>query len=200
MSSTYAQGEFSRPESIGSAGFGFKTPAVSPDGSRFAYAAQDMASGSEALFIGDPKAPQDQARAVADLGPSSALAWSPAGTHVAAAESLATTSQIYDRMILVSSDGAASRIAVSEPFLSFFWSPTGEKIVYVAFDQIAQTFTWKYLDVAGGEPIKMIEFVPSVDFLTLLTFFDQYASVQLYMVAGRSPDIVQRDHRCRWSA
>ena len=175
LKSTYVQGEFGVPENIGSAGYGFKTPAVSPDGSRFAYAAQDMASGSQALFVGNLENPSNEARAVADLGPSSALVWSPAGTHVAAAESLATTSQIYDRMVLVTGDGANSRIAVSEPFLSFFWSPTGDKIVYVAFDQIAQTFTWKYLDVAGGEPVKMIEFVPSVDFLTLLTFFDQYA-------------------------
>ena len=175
LRSTYVSGEIGAQENIGSAGYGFKTPAVSPDGGRFAYAARDLASGSEALFIGDPKGSPDQARAVTDLGPSSALVWSPAGTHLAAAESLATASQIYDRMILVSGDGASTRIAVNEPFLSFFWSPTGDKIVYVAFDQIEQTFTWKYVEVEGGEPIKMIEFMPSGDFLTLLTFFDQYA-------------------------
>ena len=174
LRSSYVQGEISPPENIGAAGFGFKTPALSPDGSRVAYAARDAASGSQALFLGDPKAPVDQAKAVADLGPSSAVVWSPTGAHLAAAESLAATSQIYDRMILVSSDGAVARIVVSEPFLSFFWSPTGDKIVYVAFDQIDQTFTWKYVEVDGGDPVKMVEFVPSVDFLTLLTFFDQY--------------------------
>ena len=161
------------PRPLLTVGFGFRTPAFSADSSKIAYSGQD--DGSDALFTADFNDSLTGSRSVTELGPSSAFLWSPTADEIAVVESFSSTSQLYDRLVLVSSDGSSRKVLADEMVLAFFWSPTGDKIVYVVFDQGEQSFSWKYVDRSGGEAVELTEFVPSVDFLTYLTFFDQYA-------------------------
>ena len=160
------------PSPLLSVGFGFRTPAFSSDSSKIAYAGED--DGADALFTADFNDRLTGSRAIMELGPSAAFLWSPTADEIAVAETFSSTTQLYDRLTLVSSDGSSRRVLADELVLAFFWSPTGEKIVYVSFDQSDQSFSWKYVERSGGDAVELTEFVPSADFFTYLTFFDQY--------------------------
>ena len=166
-------GSLELPRPLVTVGLGFRPPAASPDGARVAYAGQD--EGTHALFMTDAEGSLDEGRAIMDLGPSAAFLWSPTADEIAVAERFSTAGQLYDRLSLVSIDGSSRKVLVDETFLAFSWSPTGDKIAYVAFSQADQTLTWKYIVLPEGEPIELIDFLPSPEFFTYLTFFDQYA-------------------------
>ena len=173
MQASFVGESLETPRPLLSVGFGFRAPAISADGSKIAYTGED--DGEDALFTADFNDRLTGSRAVMELGPSAAFLWSPIADEIAVAETFSSTTQLYDRLTLVSSDGSSRRVLADELVLAFFWSPTGKKIVYVAFDQSDQAFSWKYVDRSGGDAVKLTEFVPSTDFFTYLTFFDQYA-------------------------
>ena len=177
--------------SLVGASMGFKAPAVSPDGTRVAYAVEEDEGSS--LFMGNISLagsgvpPLSGARSVLDVGPSSAFLWSPTRDEIAVADTMDATQSLYERLVLLSGDAVSPTPVIDEPFLAFFWSPEGEKIAYIAFDSDRSTFTWKHVHRSGGEPIALAEFSPSSEFLTMLNFFDQYA----YSNAFWSPDSSQ---------
>ena len=57
---------------------------------------------------------------------------------------------------------------------AFFWSPDGHRLA-VAHRAPDGGLVWLILDVASGRTIVSAHFIPSTDYVTLLTFFDQYA-------------------------
>jgi dipeptidyl aminopeptidase/acylaminoacyl peptidase len=72
-------------------------------------------------------------------------------------------------------ESGAIRTLTSEQVVSFFWSPDGEKIAYVAFYPATQRMSWKVLDPERGQPRKLVDFLPTQDLFLMLAFFDQYA-------------------------
>ena len=160
-------------QSLGVVGTGFRTPALSPDGRTVAYAAKD--AGGDALFVAEARPRLEGSRAILDVGHSAALLWSPSRDEIAVADTSGESAAVYDRLTIISSDGASQTTVAEESLLAFFWSPDGEMIAYVAYDVDAEFFTWKLVARSGGAPVKLAEFTPSMEFLTLLTFFDQYA-------------------------
>ena len=178
-------GRLQPPQPLGPVGVGFRTPALSRDASKMVYAAESDAG--TALYVADTLPQLDSARSILDVGPSPAFLWSPTRDEIAVADSIDTTGPIYDRLTIVSSDGTSQKTLVSEPLLAFFWSPNGEKIVYVGFDSERRSFTWKYVDRSEGRPIELREFLPSSELLTIIGFFDQYA----YSNSIWSPDSSQ---------
>ena len=173
------------PQSLGNVGDGFRTPALSRDGTKMVYAAGD--DGGDSIYLANTRAQLAGARSILNIGRSSAFLWSPTMDEVAIAHTVGTTQSFYERLTLVSSDGASQKSLVSEPLLAFFWSPDGQKIAYVAFDPERRSLTWRYVDRSEGSPIELVEFLPSGDFLTMITFFDQYA----YSNSVWSPDSSQ---------
>ena len=178
-------GESQPPETLGTVGRAFRAPALSPDAGRMIYAASDE-SGT-ALYVADTRAELARARAILDVGSGSAFLWSPTRDEIAVADTTGTEETGYGRLTIVDSDGSSHRPLVSEPLLAFFWSPNGEKIAYVALDPERRSFTWKYVDRLKGRPVKLVDFVPSPETLTLISFFDQYA----YSNSVWSPDSSQ---------
>ena len=173
---------------------GFRTPALAPDGSRWAYSSGD-ASGS-ALYVGERGGP-DAAYRVMDTGPLVAFMWSPDGQTLAVADNPDPQGRIYQRIRLVSPTGGDLRTLVEEPLLAFYWSPNSQRMAWVSVDAEEQVFEMKVSPVPGdaasrGAPEsvdphqarELFRFRPSGEVFTMFSFFDQYA----YSHSPWSPD------------
>lgn len=119
------------------------------------------------------------------------FAWSPDGSQVA----------YIDRngplLVLDAATGEVVARSPVEGVIAFFWSPNGEHIAYItlstvepggfnayepgeikvlAQQQPAPTgIAWSVLDIADGANRRYGSFVPSNEFIYLLTYFDQFA-------------------------
>ncbi|MCE2405762.1 MAG: PD40 domain-containing protein [Dehalococcoidia bacterium] len=184
---------FGRPERLGAVGGAFFAPAISRDGRTLAFAVQGGEEG--ALFTVDASTPSGAAegmpvpgaRRVLPVEPFTAFKWSPTRDEVAVADRFDGRRALFDRLSIANQDGSGHRVLVDESLMAFFWSPNGDRIAYVTWNQESRTFSWKYVDRDGGEPVKLIEFLPSEDFETLISFFDQYG----YSSSIWSPDSSQ---------
>ena len=171
---------------------GFRTPALSPDGQRWAVWVGGRQSGT--LYIGERDNLRTASAAVLKAGSTAAFMWSPDGTQLAVADQWGESGGIFERLHLAAADGSGGRVVVEEPLLAFYWSPDGARLAWVAVDGAEPGFTWKVAEVAAidaaGGPVsgrELLRFQPSSAVLTSLTFFDQYA----YSHTPWSPDGTQ---------
>lgn len=169
-------------QALGQTNSNFNAPALNQDGSKLVYTTSNGDVNS--LYVAQPGRTLSllrgsgiaEATPILEVGGMSGFLWSPTRDEVAVADAEESVwPPIWDRLRVVSSDGTSERTLVDEPMLAFFWSPDGDKIVYVAFGNDREPFTWKYVDTAGGSPIELVRFFPSPEYMTLLLFFDQYA-------------------------
>ena len=168
---------------------GFRTPALHPDGERWAYSSGDASTG--AISIGDRAAP-GAPRYLLDTGPLVAFMWSPDGGMLAVADNPDPQGRIFQRLRVVAADGSGVQTLVEDPLLAFYWAPGGERLAWVGVDADDQVFEWKVTPVspqgrnAGDEAVsrEIFRFRPSGEVFTMLTFFDQYA----YSHSPWSPD------------
>lgn len=70
------------------------------------------------------------------------------------------------------------------PCLAWFWSPTGDFLVYIVVDSQNNCLTWYRVWCEGGEPERIGHFWPTRDMLFYLHFFDQYAGSHSLVSAG----------------
>ncbi|MCH7605673.1 MAG: PD40 domain-containing protein [Chloroflexi bacterium] len=158
-------------QSFGRGTLGFRTPALSSDGKRMAYAGIDQTEGS--LFIGDVTEPQG-ATAVLEIGPVAAFTWSPNGAELAVADQDSADAPFFGRLRVLTPEGGAVRTIREGPIIAFYWSPAGDKIAWVTFDLGDQQLSW-WVAPSSGEPARQLfRFQPSADVLIMLSFFDQY--------------------------
>jgi Tol biopolymer transport system component len=160
---------------VGEASSIYRVPAFSPVERKAAYIAQN--DGGDSLFLLN-LGPADDAgppKAVADVGPSAAFLWSPDGQEIATADSDSSTLPSYQQLRLVRADGTGERTVVDESFLAFFWSPDGQWLLYVTVAPSERALVWKVVPASGGEPRELVEFGPSAEQFTMISFFDQYA-------------------------
>ena len=181
------------PMVVGAVDVGFRAPAFSLDGNSVLYAVKDDSGTS--IFVADiptTTGPQGshglaKPRSLLNVGDFSVFLRSPTRDELAVADTLGTEGRPYERLTLVSTDGTPPRTLVDEPLQAFFWSRDGDKIVYVAEDPENRGFIWKLVDRTGGEPVHLSRFLPSAEFLLVISFFDQYAHSNLIW----SPDSSQ---------
>ena len=176
----------STPQSLGRSQ-GFRVPAFSPDGTLVAYtldAPREEGQATKYAVLISQTGTQQQAREVLQVGGSSAFLWSPDGSELAVADRQDLTSPIFERIRVVSADGATVRTIVEEQVLAFFWSPAGDKIAWVRLAPEERLFEWVVASRTGDSVQRLFRFQPSADFLIMLSYFDQYA----YSHSPWSPD------------
>ena len=180
---------FGPPELLGTVGGAFFAPAMSRDARTLAFAADGALSTVEVPSTGEVKenSPVPGAKRILPAETFTAFKWSPTRDEMAVADNFDGTSALFERLSIVSADGTKHSVLVDEGLIAFFWSPEGDKIAYVTRNQESQTFSWKYVGRDGGEPVKLVDFLPSQDFETIFSFFDQYA----YSNSLWSPDGTQ---------
>ena len=110
-----------------------------------------------------------------------AFLWSPSGEHLAVVESPRffiyrdSPLQIYRSIAIVPAAMPQDAVEFEQPIIAFFWSPDGSEIAFVTLSETPGALRWALLDVAKGEAIPLVDFIPSAEQLTMLQFFDQYA-------------------------
>ena len=121
-------------------GGNFRTPAISPDGSIVAYV--DRTVEGTGLYV-TPIADLSKAEKIMDLGWSSALMWSPDGSHIAVADQSIARTQFYDKLVLISPDSGVVTALVSEKSVAnvwaFYWAPTSDKLAWVSVNAVSYT-------------------------------------------------------------
>ena len=150
---------------------GFRAASWSADGSRMAYSG--IYAGRLSLLVADSEGAHNMP--LADVGSRQAFLWSPTDETLAFADSANPAVPYFDKVTTVDLASGDMRTLVDEPVLAFFWSPSGLKLAYVAVDPMRGDLTWKVIDRDGGQARELVTFVPSREYLTTLTFFDQYA-------------------------
>ena len=163
---------FEQPRDLGARSPVFRAPAWSPGGAKMAYIDDDP-EGGNALFVADVDG--QNGRPIAPVGDSVAFLWSPSRDWIALVETDGASYPVYKGLKVVELEDGTVRTLTDEGVLSFFWSPDGGTIAYVAFDPSAGHLTWKVVDPEGGQPRKLADFTPTNELLTMMTFFDQYA-------------------------
>jgi TolB protein len=151
----------------------FRTPAWSADGRTVVF----IANGPDdvpMLSLIDPRG-GDMTRLAAVPG-QTAFALSRDGNRIAWGSRSETDRLAYDGLEVVSTDGRKRVRVTNDPVVAFFWSPTDQRIAFMTIEQSGQTVTWHVADADGNHPRRLVSFVPTLEQIRLLAFFDQYAT------------------------
>ena len=122
---------------------------------------------------------------VSEVGPASAFLWSPDGSHLAVVDDVrpirygSTPILVYRQFRILDSATFTEKAVVNENVLSYFWSPDGKKLALVTIAGTGGELRWTMLDVETGSTVRLADFTPSRDQLTMFQFFDQYAASHL---------------------
>ena len=173
-------------DTLADVGQGFRTPAFDPSGRLIAYSVLGDAStgGNNPSLLVRETGSAHGASSILEVGLPNSFAWAPAGREIAVLDRQSSMSPAFDRLRVLMADGSGVRILAEEAIIAFFWSPSGEQIAWVAFEQEQQVFKWKVSRVDGSGQRELFTYRPSQNSLTMLSFFDQYA----YSHSPWSPD------------
>ena len=161
-----------QPRQLAQASPGFRVPAFSPVSSKVAYVGPT--NGGDSLLLVDVNT-DDPPSPLADVGPNAAFLWAPDGQQIAVADSTDPDQPLYQRLRVIQADGSGERTVVNESLLAFFWSPDGQWFIYVTISPGERALMWKMVPAAGGEVRELVEFGPSSEQFTMISFFDQYS-------------------------
>ncbi|MFN8498221.1 MAG: hypothetical protein U0641_10230 [Anaerolineae bacterium] len=158
----------------------FLAPDWSPDGATIVYARRAAAGGGNELVAAD--ADGAKARSLLSFDGGVSFAWSPTGGHIAYIVSdspaLEGLGQIaYGKLGVMNPDGSGQRTLGDDSALSFFWSPDGTKLAYLAInadDQGVARLKLTVVDVATGETRTRALFTPTTGLMSVIPYFDQY--------------------------
>lgn len=161
-----------QPRQLTEASPGFRVPAFSPVSSRVAYVGPT--TGGDSLFLLDVDT-DDPPSSLADVGTNAAFMWSPDGQQIAMADSTDPNQPLYERLRVIHADGSGEQTVVNESLLAFFWSPDGQWFTYATISPSERSLMWKVVSAGGGEVRELVEFGPSSEQFTMISFFDQYS-------------------------
>lgn len=119
-----------------------------------------------------------------------AFSWASTGRHLAVAEASRylmyrdTALPLYGGLAVVTAGLSQSVVELDLPVLAFFWSPDGAKIALVTLSEKQGALSWALYDIDSDERMRLVDFAPSAEQLTMFQFFDQYA----YSHSVWSPD------------
>lgn len=157
---------------------GYRVPSWSPSGDKIAFIASDNSDGLS-LYLAAPDALDPSP--VENVPPNAAFLWSPDSKWLAVTRPDRVLTYppmgllVYQRVSVLRPDGSPGPAEIRDDVVAFFWSPDGTKLAYVTLAETSGVLLWNIMDVETGEAQPLVEFVPSIDQLTVFQFFDQYA-------------------------
>ena len=168
---------------VGAPSRGYRAPAWSPKTDMMAFIAAGV--GGKGTLDTSRLDGSDTSSLAQTAGFVSFL-WSPQGDRIAIGQSFDPTAS-YVRDIRVVNIDTRETVAVTAgetPILAFFWSPDGSKIALVMPSADGESLRWQVVDSRTGTTIGAVDFLPSSNLVTALSYFDQYA----YSLQVWSPD------------
>ena len=175
----------------------FQAPGIAAGGRYWAFA--EDSDGLSALVVVDT---QTGERRAFDQSDSLALGWSPTGDQLAFTNAAPDGHRFWGPLRVLDPATGQTRLLTRQTVLAFFWSPDGRSIAFITINgdpqdgginalaktrqlarlarpaqQPGQAFlTLSVVDVATGEGLRLLDFEPTLVFLSqFLPFFDQYA-------------------------
>lgn len=150
----------------------YRAPSFSADGLSLAFMADEGRNGK--LIVWDLTEGGVERTLLTTTTGATAFAFSPVEPHLlAVAVTNGTGFAGYDRLVLYDTRTGDERVLYDAPTFAFWWSPDASKLAVVTAN--ADVLEWVVVDVATGASRSLGQFVPSVDFLTYIQFFDQFA-------------------------
>lgn len=158
---------------MGPPSFDYRAPSWSPTSDSMAFLVTDD-GGNGALYTARFDGSRRTAL-VATRGFASFL-WAPQGRRIAIGHSLDSNDRILHeiQVVDVGTKKSVTLATQEESTLAFFWSPDGSMIALVTPNASRDSLQWQVVDSHTGTTVKIVEFNPSSDFLTVLVYFDQY--------------------------
>ncbi len=174
-------------------GLAFRAPGLSHDGERMAYVG---ATSSGGLALHTATSDGGGASALTEAEGLRAFLWSPTERHIAVSNDLLPRLSLYDGFDVLDAETGSVLLEVTDPTLSFVWSPDGSRLAYAALDPGQEWLVWKVAGLDGSEPRELVRFLPTQEMFIWLSYFDQYSHSHgvwspdgLYLVfAGRIPE------------
>ena len=166
---------------------GYRVAAWQPPGDKITLVADDL-SGGLAIVSADVDAGN---RTVVDrVALNAAFLWASDGSYLAVATP--DRGLAHRGLYLLASGGVTlypadnhlSTLEIDEDVIAFFWSPDSASLAYVTSPNPLGVMSWRIMEVGSGTRRSLVDFIPSLDQLTMFQFFDQYA----YSHALWSPD------------
>ncbi|MGB4861151.1 MAG: hypothetical protein WBO97_01715 [Tepidiformaceae bacterium] len=156
---------------LSAAASGFRTPAVSSDGSRIAWA--EVSGGRVVVFVGSLTGGPE---AVASFPGGVVLSFRPQTNDLHAAVASSPESGVFGEIVRIDSGGRPPQRILQGPVVAYWWSPDGDKLATLHPTYSGDgRFQVRFYGPAGEFLGAMEPIIPSADTATLVGFFDQYA-------------------------
>ena len=172
---------------------GFRTPTWSPDGGDLVFAVP----APEGVQVVRSEPDGSGIRPLASFPGGVALAFRPGSRELTVAMTSSPDTGTFDRLWSIEIDsGSPPSLIAKGPFVSYHWSPTGDRMVLVVPAQTGDGRYSLHCRLADGTMAGATEaVVPAQDYRSAIGFFDQYTvshrlwspDGESFLVSGRIP-------------
>lgn len=159
-------------ESLGVRAASYRTPDWRPSDDKMTFVSEE-GTGKARLYIADVTS--GDRTLVEEVARSAAFLWSPNGELLAVAHSELPGGFVYSSISLFSQDGDKHALEIHDDIIAFFWSPDSARLAYVTLTEQSSPLRWMVADLADGSRWPLVDFLPTLDQLSMLQFFDQFA-------------------------
>ena len=169
---------------------GYRVPALHPVDGSITVRAQPAALKASVSNVRLDGSKVQSVTPIRSVEGEAAFLWASTGRHLAVVEASQylmyrdTAMPLYGSISVVTVGSSQGVVELDLPVLAFFWAPDGTKIALVTLSEKQGALSWALYDVETDERIRLVDFAPSAEQLTMFQFFDQYA----YSHSVWSPD------------
>jgi len=157
-------------EDLGHRSFLYRTPAISRTGDRYAFVTEAFNAPAVAVWTVAEKTLQ----VLLDVDRRASFLWSPTNDVLAVTVRSVDNPGLNRGVVLFDLDTGELQTVTDDDVIAFFWSPDGRRLA-IAEHTEGPLLRWLVVDVASRELAASAPYIPSSDYATLLSFFDQYA-------------------------
>ena len=127
-------------------GLAFRAPGLSHDGERMAYVG---ATSSGGLALHTATSDGGESSALTEAEGLRAFLWSPTERHIAVSNDLLPRLSLYDGFDVLDAETGSVLLEVTDPTLSFVWSPDGSRLAYAALDPSEEWLAGEVISLDG---------------------------------------------------